>query len=109
MGGLRNAAVGLVWRPGTRELWATNNGRDLPFETVYRVSDGGNAGWPRCYPAPGSLRPDPPFGRPEGCPAADAPAVTFQAHTDLKQVCVHQPCPRTMCSSVETTHARRPR
>jgi glucose/arabinose dehydrogenase len=39
--GLRNA-VGITFRPGTTELWATNNGRDmlgddLPPETVYRV------------------------------------------------------------------------
>ena len=36
--GLRNA-VGITFRPGTNELWATNNGRDylgddLPPETV---------------------------------------------------------------------------
>jgi glucose/arabinose dehydrogenase len=85
MRGLRNA-VGFVWRPGTDELWATNNGRDqlgddLPFETVYRVRDGGNAGWPSCYPAPDGLRPDPQFGRPDSCEMVDAPAVTFQAHS----------------------------
>ena len=85
MRGLRNA-VGFVWRPGTDEVWATNNGRDqlgddVPFETVYRVRDGGDAGWPRCYAAPGGLRPDPQFGRQEGCQGIDPPAVTFQAHS----------------------------
>jgi glucose/arabinose dehydrogenase len=85
MRGLRNA-VGFVWRPGTDELWATNNGRDqlgddVPFETVYRVRDGGDAGWPRCNPAPGGLQPDPQFGRPEGCQGIDPPAATFQAHS----------------------------
>jgi glucose/arabinose dehydrogenase len=85
MRGLRNA-VGFVWRPGNDELWATNNGRDqlgddLPFETVYRGRDGGDAGWPSCYPAPGGLRPDPQFGRPEGCGAFDPPASAFQAHS----------------------------
>ena len=85
MRGLRNA-VGFVWRPGTDELWATNNGRDqlgddLPFETVYRVRDGGNAGWPNCYPRPDGLRPDPQFGRPDFCETVDPPAVTFQAHS----------------------------
>jgi len=85
MRGLRNA-VGFVWRPGADELFASNNGRDqlgddLPFETVYRVRDGGNAGWPTCYPAPDGLRPDPQFGGAGACDAVDPPAVTFQAHT----------------------------
>jgi glucose/arabinose dehydrogenase len=85
MRGLRNA-VGFVWRPGTDELWATNNGRDLlgddiPLETIYRVRDGGDAGWPRCYAGPGGLQPDPQFGGPGACEAVDAPAVTFQAHS----------------------------
>lgn len=85
MRGLRNA-VGFVWRPGTSELWATNNGRDMlgddvPFETVYRVRAGGNAGWPNCYPAPGGLLPDPQFGQPDICQTADPPAVTIQAHS----------------------------
>jgi glucose/arabinose dehydrogenase len=85
MRGLRNA-VGFVWRPGTDELWATNNGRDqlgddLPFETVYRVRDGGDAGWPRCNPVPGGPQPDPQFGRTGACESVDPPAVTFQAHS----------------------------
>jgi glucose/arabinose dehydrogenase len=85
MRGLRNA-VGFVWRPGTAELFATNNGRDqigddVPFETVYRVRDGGDAGWPHCYPAPGGPLPDPQFSRPDGCGAFDPPASTFQAHS----------------------------
>jgi glucose/arabinose dehydrogenase len=85
MRGLRNA-VGFVWRPGSEELWATNNGRDLlgddlPFEAVYRVRDGGNAGWPSCYPAPDGLQPDPQFGGPGACANVDPPATTFQAHS----------------------------
>lgn len=85
MSGLRNA-VGLVWHPNTAEMWATNNGRDqlgddLPFETVYKVRDGGNAGWPYCYPASDGLLPDPEFGVLDFCQTADAPAVTFQAHS----------------------------
>jgi glucose/arabinose dehydrogenase len=85
MRGLRNA-VGFVWHPSTSEMWATNNGRDqlgddLPFETVYQVRDGGNAGWPNCYPAPGGLLPDPEFGQPDSCQTVDPPAVTFQAHS----------------------------
>lgn len=85
MSGLRNA-VGFIWQPGTDELWATNNGRDqlgddIPFETVYRVRDGGNAGWPNCYPAPSGILPDPQFGAPDICQTADPPAVTIQAHS----------------------------
>src|SRR5262249_62288460 len=50
--GLRNA-VGFTWRPGTDELWATNNGRDwlgddLPPETLSLVRGGDDYGWPRC-------------------------------------------------------------
>ncbi len=79
--GLRNA-VGLTWRPGTTQMWATNNGRDYlgddaPPETVYVVHEGLDAGWPRCNP-PGT--PDPQFGSPTSCQGVDAPAVTAQAH-----------------------------
>ena len=85
MRGLRNA-VGFVWQPGAAELWATNNGRDqlgddAPFETVYHVRDGGNAGWPNCYPAPGGMLSDPEFGQSDICQTVDPPAVTFQAHS----------------------------
>ncbi|HEY3107702.1 MAG TPA: PQQ-dependent sugar dehydrogenase [Chloroflexota bacterium] len=87
MRGLRNA-VGFVWRPGTAELWATNNGRDnlgddLPPEGIWRVREGASAGWPTCYLGPGGreLLPDPQFGKPDGCRAADPPAISFQAHT----------------------------
>ena len=51
--GLRSV-VGLAWRPGTDELWATNNGRDdlgpnLPPDTLVRVEEGAHYGWPYCY------------------------------------------------------------
>ena len=51
--GLRNA-VGITFRPGTDELWATNNGRDWlgddqPPETVHLVREVDDAGWPRCH------------------------------------------------------------
>jgi glucose/arabinose dehydrogenase len=51
--GLRNA-VGITFRPGTDELWVTNNGRDMmgddqPPETIYRVQEGRDYGWPRCH------------------------------------------------------------
>jgi glucose/arabinose dehydrogenase len=79
--GLRNA-VGITFRPGTQELWATNNGRDnlgdtLPPETVYQVEDGKDYGWPRCYA--GRII-DPDFGSPNSCQGVPTPVVEMQAH-----------------------------
>jgi glucose/arabinose dehydrogenase len=88
MRGLRNA-VGIAVDPATGSLWATNNGRDLmgddtPPETLYRVVDRADAGWPRCHA--GSIvdpdlgdEPDPVTGL-RGCVGVATPAVTFQAH-----------------------------
>ena len=88
MRGLRNA-VGVAVDPATGTAWATNNGRDLmgddvPPETLYRVEEGADAGWPRCHA--GSIldpefgtTPDPTIGL-MGCDGAVAPAATFQAH-----------------------------
>src|SRR5205807_1767967 len=61
--GLRNA-VGLAFRPGTAELWATVNGRDWlgddrPSEYVTRLEEGGFYGWPYCHWAGGTLMIDP--------------------------------------------------
>jgi glucose/arabinose dehydrogenase len=80
--GLRNA-VGITLRPGTDELWATNNGRDwlgddLPPETVYVVRAGDDAGWPRCH---SGRIVDPDFGSPDACEGILIPAVEMQAHT----------------------------
>ncbi|MGC9399202.1 MAG: PQQ-dependent sugar dehydrogenase [Anaerolineae bacterium] len=81
--GLRNA-VGLTFRPGTEELWATNNGRDWmgddqPPETVYRLVEAGvDAGWPRCHA--GRII-DPDFGAPGACEGVLAPAMEMQAHS----------------------------
>ena len=88
MRGLRNA-VGVAVDPRTGTAWATNNGRDLmgddlPPETLYRVIDGADAGWPRCHagdivdPDLGD-EPDPATGA-TGCDGGVAPAATFQAH-----------------------------
>lgn len=88
MRGLRNA-VGLAIDPATGSAWATNNGRDflgddLPPETLYRVVDGADAGWPRCHA--GTLLdvdfgdvPDPVTGA-IGCEGVASPAATYQAH-----------------------------
>jgi glucose/arabinose dehydrogenase len=80
--GLRNA-VGLAFRPGTDELWATNNGRDLlgddlPPETVYRIDSYEDHGWPYCHS--GRII-DPDYGRPDSCDDVVDPAVEMQAHS----------------------------
>ena len=88
MRGLRNA-VAVTVDPVTGTAWATNNGRDLmgddvPPETLYRVDDGADAGWPRCHagaivdPDFGTT-PDPTTGL-VGCEGVVSPAATFQAH-----------------------------
>ena len=89
MRGLRNA-VGLATDPATGAAWATDMGRDwlgddAPPETVYRLQDGADAGWPRCH---GGTIVDPEFGsRPSpatgkvGCDGVVAPDATFQAHS----------------------------
>ena len=80
--GLRNA-VGITFRPGTDELWATNNGRDnlgddQPPETIYIVHQGDNAGWPSCHA--GRII-DPQYGSPGACDGVAIPVVEMQAHS----------------------------
>jgi glucose/arabinose dehydrogenase len=80
--GLRNA-VGITFRPGTDELWATNNGADWlgddqPPETVYVVDEGDDAGWPRCH---AGRIVDPDYGQPGACEGVDDPVVEMQAHS----------------------------
>jgi glucose/arabinose dehydrogenase len=79
--GLRNA-VGFAWRPGTDELWATNNGRDqlgddLPPETLNLVRDGDDFGWPRCH---NGRIVDPEYGGAGACNGVAAPRAEMQAH-----------------------------
>jgi len=80
--GLRNA-VGITFRPGTDNLWATNNGRDWmgdnqPPETVYHVTQGADAGWPRCHAA---RIEDPEYGKAGACEGVLEPEVEMQAHS----------------------------
>jgi len=80
--GLRNA-VGITFRPGTNELWATNNGRDwlgdnLPPENIYQVQEGIDYGWPRCH---SGRIVDPEFGQSDACEDVGQPAVETQAHS----------------------------
>jgi glucose/arabinose dehydrogenase len=80
--GMRNA-VGITFRPGTGELWATNNGRDWmgddqPPETVYHVQQGEDAGWPYCHAA---RIVDPEFGEAGACEGVAEPELEMQAHS----------------------------
>ncbi len=80
--GLRNS-VGFVWRPGTKELWATDNGRDLlgddlPPDEINIVEEGKHYGWPYCY---GQRIPDPQYRDANLCATTVPPAVELQAHS----------------------------
>lgn len=80
--GLRNA-VGITFRPGASELWATNNGRDmlgddLPPDTVQWVKEGDDFGWPRCH---AGRIVDPQYGAKQACQGAAHPQVELQAHS----------------------------
>ncbi len=81
--GLRNP-VGFAWRPGTDELYATDNGRDLlgddfPPCELNRVARGGFYGWPY---ANGDRHPDPNLGRGREARIAESipPVHGFRAH-----------------------------
>ena len=80
--GLRNA-VWMAWRDG--RLVATNQGadhlgHDRPDETMYRIADGADYGWPYCYLSSGKVRADPKFPRRSGCSQAPRAFAHFQAH-----------------------------
>ncbi len=80
--GLRNA-VGLAVNPWNKQIWATNNGRDLmgddtPPETVNALKDGADFGWPRCHA--GDVI-DPDYGRAGACNGVAQPLVKMQAHS----------------------------
>lgn len=81
--GLRNS-VGFDWRPGTRELYATDNGRDLlgddiPPCELNRIERAAFYGWPYAW---GDNQPDPDFGKgqPARIRASIPPAHAFGAH-----------------------------
>lgn len=82
--GLRNA-VGIRFRPGTSQLWASANGRDylgddLPPEGFYLVEGGKNYGWPYSYSLNGKTVSDPEWGR-KGIRQTGQPIFEYQAHT----------------------------
>jgi len=84
--GLRNAS-GLAI-DGMGRLWAVVNQRDnlapdhtnLPTEEVDLVQEGGDYGWPSCYPDGGVRRPNPEFAA-ASCDRAIPATFSLPAHT----------------------------
>jgi len=80
--GLRNA-VGFIFHPVTREIWATENGRDwlgndLPPEEINIVKEGKHYGWPYCY---GKKIVDPEFNDANFCTKTEPSLWDMQAHS----------------------------
>lgn len=80
--GIRNT-VGFDWRPGSQQLWFTDNGRDLmgddiPSDELNRVSRiGEHFGFPYCHE--GDIL-DPEFGRGHSCADYTPPVLKLGAH-----------------------------
>jgi len=80
--GVRNS-VGFAWHPVTRELWFTDNGRDLMGDDVpddelnVAPRAGLHFGFPFCHQ--GDV-PDPQFGAQRACSTAEAPVRNLGAH-----------------------------
>lgn len=80
--GVRNS-VGFDWHPVTKELWFTDNGRDLlgddlPGDELNRVSrPDAHFGYPYCH---AGFILDPEFGKGKRCEDYVAPAQTLGAH-----------------------------
>jgi glucose/arabinose dehydrogenase len=80
--GIRNT-VGFDWHPQTKELWFTDNGRDLlgddvpPDELNHAPKPGIHFGYPYCH---GGDIPDPEFGKKRACSEFAAPARNLGPH-----------------------------
>ena len=80
--GVRNS-VGFDWHPLTRELWFTDNGRDMlgddiPPDELNRLDQPGrHFGYPYCH---GGTIPDPEFGPTQACNKFTPPAQNLGAH-----------------------------
>lgn len=80
--GIRNS-VGFDWDPRTRELWFTDNGRDLlgdevpPDELNHAARAGLNFGYPYCH---GGDLADPEFGAKRRCDEFTPPARKLGPH-----------------------------
>jgi len=94
--GLRNA-VGFAWQPGSDDLYATENGRDLlgddfPPCELNRIVAGGFYGWPIAH---GDRVPDPSLGAGNEAriAASISPAFAFGAHTAPLGITFYTPPP----------------
>lgn len=80
--GIRNT-VGFAWRPGSDQLWFTDNGRDMmgddiPSDDLDRLSRiGEHFGFPYCHE--GDI-PDPEFGKGHACKDYTPPVLKLGAH-----------------------------
>jgi len=80
--GIRNT-VGFDWDPRTKDLWFTDNGRDLlgddaPPDTLNHAPRAGlRFGFPYCH---GGTLPDPEFGRERPCSEFAPPAQNLGPH-----------------------------
>ena len=80
--GVRNS-VGFDWHPVTRELWFTDNGRDMmgddvpPDELNHAPRHGMHFGYPYCH---STSVADPEFGAKRKCTEFVPPAQNFGAH-----------------------------
>ena len=80
--GIRNS-VGFTWHPETRELWFTDNGRDMlgddlpPCELNRAARQGLHFGYPYCH---GGDVPDPEFGEGRDCENYTAPVQRLGPH-----------------------------
>ena len=80
--GIRNS-VGFDWQPGTRQLWFTDNGRDLlgddlPSDELNRITKAGeHFGYPYCHQGD-TL--DPEFGKGKSCADYVPPVLKLGAH-----------------------------
>ncbi len=80
--GVRNT-VGFTWHPETKELWFTDNGRDMmgddlpACELNHAPQEGMHFGYPYCHQGD---YPDPKFGEGRSCDEFTAPAQNLGAH-----------------------------
>ncbi|MGD1946268.1 MAG: PQQ-dependent sugar dehydrogenase [Croceivirga sp.] len=81
--GVRNS-VGFTWHPKTKELWFTDNGRDMmgddipPCELNRVEKAGQHFGYPFCH---GGLVAEPEFGQLRACDEFVSPVQAMGAHT----------------------------
>ena len=80
--GVRNS-VGFTWHPDTKEMWFTDNGRDMlgddipPCELNKVTEVGQHFGYPFCH---GGIVKDPEFGDLHPCSDFVSPALQLDAH-----------------------------